>query len=175
MPRRAILTPRQRGALFDLPVDETAVHRRRSNSNYIKQVIQACKVVWIPGVEGQSVGDCAGGNEQIRQTGTARASDALRGGKHASVESRGVRVEGQRIPCRGRPLETILTPRTLLVVTRGVWPGRQFGEGNGRNGGFVRKQPGVDQVVIDDHGGIEHPSAWFRHRYIRRLPHQGRF
>ena len=27
MPRRAILTPRQRGDVFDLPVDETSLHR----------------------------------------------------------------------------------------------------------------------------------------------------
>ena len=62
------------------------------------QVFEGLKVVAVPGVEGQGVGEGAGGDEEVDGAGTSSlASGGGDGGIDAAVGPGGVGVEGEGI------------------------------------------------------------------------------
>ena len=128
---------------------------RRSHRDHRDDVLEPHQIPRVPGVQRQAKRSRGRRDQQIGHAGATGTTGRLRGGKYACVRPSRVGVERERVPGRGGPLQTILATRAFCIIVRRVRSRRQLGERDRGDGGLVRQQVGVDEIVIHDDGGVE--------------------
>ncbi len=162
--QEAVLIPTGRAADRDAPtvrrhanIDRGPRHRRRghvrppgSDLHDTDDVAKADEVRLVPGVEVQVVRGSGSRYEQVGEPCSAGSPGCSGGCEDPSVGARGIGVEGQGVPGRCSPLETVLPTCTFRIVVRGVWTGSKLGKGDGCDRGCIGDPRRVDEVEIDD-------------------------
>ena len=142
--------------------------RRTSDRDDLDDPLESREVGRIARVDGQAVGGCCGGNEQICEPRAARLSGRSCSGEQSAVHPGRFSLERQRVPCGSGPLEAVLAASALVLVVGRVWACGELGKSDGGYGGFVGQRCGIDHVVINHHRGIEKTFGRFSHRCVGR-------
>ncbi len=106
-----------------LPLDAAGSH-----GHDLDEIAERAEIVRIAGVEGQAGSARGGGKEEVDGTRSPRlASRGYHSGINPSVSACRLSVEGQRVECGFRALETVLAARPLFRVLCGVRTGGKLG------------------------------------------------
>ena len=97
------------------------------------RVSRASEICRIPRVQRKTVGQGRSADQQIGKAPADAAASLSRHRVHATVGPGDVRVAGQRIPFRTRPLQTVLPSPSFVGPMGRVRAGGQFRQGDGRN------------------------------------------
>lgn len=121
------------------------------------EIVDAPVVARVGGVERQPVGDRGGRDERVVRLGGGLAAHTPQIGDDAA-EGPGARAfEGQHVEVGLRLLQVSLAAGSFGVGRRDERPGRQFGQGDRRDGGLGRKRSRVCEPRQQDHNvGVEH-------------------
>ena len=120
----------------------------------------------ISGVQRKAVRRGGRGDEQVGEAWTSGPSCRARCCEYSAVHARGFCIKRQRVPGRSDPLQPVLAPRTLLSIGCRMGSGGKLGEGDGGNGGFVRKMLGSDGGDVDQDRCIQQTASRLSHRRI---------
>ena len=74
----------------------------------VDEVREASEIRGVPGVQGHPVSQGGGSDQEVGEVPAAGAAAFLQRGEDATVGTRDIRVEGQGVPVRGRPVEAVL-------------------------------------------------------------------
>ena len=142
--------------------------------DHIEDALQRSEVRRVACVERQSMCRSRGGNEQVREACSVRLSGRSRGSEQPTVYACRFSIEGQRIPGRRCPLQSVLPPGALIRILGRMWTRGEFGKRHRGNRGFIRKLVGIDPVVIDDDRRVQNAAGRFSHWRVDLRPHRDR-
>ena len=100
--------------------------RRQSHCDDSDDVLDTGKIGEVSRVQGQAVGCCRGGDEQVRNARTTGSSRCPCRSEQTAVHAGSFGFERERIPGRSRPLQPVLAPRAFLLIAGGMGSGSQL-------------------------------------------------
>jgi hypothetical protein len=152
LPRPAVLQPAG---------DSRHLWDCRSHCDDLNKGLKVPKVHRIAGVERKTNRARSGGNEEIdspRSSWLSPPGDDRR--EHPSAGTAGLAVKGNRVECRLRTLQSILSARPLVVVIGGMRTCCELGHSDRTDGELERELVRVEFLQVDDHRRVNDAPLW---------------